>query len=314
MNPTRIIQSILAFTLLVWLVCIGVVIGTKKTRNKAENPPPEQPYTIVYQTVLYSVPAVTDAPATAPTEQPTEPPTTQTPATQETESAPLPASEEQTTPAPATEITDFAQVASLYVDAVNKTKGYQDFTLTREDTLNLVIDEATGGSVVKNFANSFVSSKAPHSVETLVFAGGVDQNGSGETPANALPPVTGAASLDPAALISANAVPNEYGGYNISLALIDEVQSLNAAAPNHAGTMEVIDVSALGLPSVISISGLDIFYSGATINAVTDSEGKILTMTHHLPVSQATGTGKAIGLTAEMKMHGDFTCVYTVTY
>ncbi|MCQ2462677.1 MAG: hypothetical protein MJ177_04640 [Clostridia bacterium] len=320
MNPTKIIQAILTFTLLVWMVCIGIVIGTKREQIKANAASAQQPYTVVYQTVLYSVPAVTDstqAPSTLPTEQ------TSVSEVQASDIT-VQSSDEQTTAEQATdelttqdmqnEITDFTQVATLYISAVNKTKGYQDFTLTREDTLNLIIDKATGGSLVKSFANTFVSSKAPHSVETLVFAGGVDQNGSGETPINAIPPVTGAASIDPGALLSANAVANEYGGYNISLALTDEVQTLNTPAQNHATTMEVIDVAALGLPSSISITGPDINYSGATINAVTDSDGKIITMTHHLPVSTARGTGKALGITAEMEMHGDFTCVYTVTY
>lgn len=314
MNSAKLIQSIIAFAAAVWLFSIGLVVGTRSARSRYEKPPvinntpfsqatgpyvpasptPSTPYNNNSNTTLPSPPAQQSNPVSEPAQQ--------TP-TQNSSDTPIPA-------AP----TDWQEIVNLYVNAVNKTKDTPNFTLTRQDTLNLKLDNITGGSLVTKFANQFVAAQSPYTTETLVFQNGVDINGSGETPLQALPPITGYAALDPRSLLSASAVPNAYGGYTISLALVDELQTLAAPAPNHSTTMEVIDVSALGFPSGTNIERLDITYSGATIVAETDAEGRLAVMTHFLPVSYAEGAGSYSVVHITAYLHGDFTCVYTVTY
>lgn len=314
MNPIKHVQTVVALVAAVWLFCIGLVCGTKNVRN---NPPTTAASTTQPQ-INITVPStnmpVQSQPQTSnwydipSTTQPTTQPTTQ----DVQSSTDVQQSQTETT----TQSAELSkeEIIAVYVNAVNKVKNMGSYTITREDTLNLFLDDITGGETVRKIANEFVASQAPHTVETRVFENGVDLNGSQETPYTAIPPLKADAAAAANGISRASAVPNAYGGYTINLALVDEVQTLDTPAPTHSTLVEVIDMASIGLPSIVQANHLNIYYSGCTISAETDAEGRIVTMTHFLPVTTADGQGQALGIVVDVKLHGDFTCIYSFTY
>ena len=203
------------------------------------------------------------------------------------------------------------EIIDAYITAVNKVKNTENFTLYKDDTLNLVFDELPGGSLIQSFADSLVADnqKAPI---TYKFSGGVDP-ATGKTPLAAIAPLNSFASLNDDGVKTATASPKADGGYTLKLVLEDEVQTHISAAPNNATTVEVIDVSPL-VPAGATLSDLSINYKATTITATFNNKGNLVYMEHYLCVDKAEGTGGIGPLTATMKMHGDFTSKYTFTY
>lgn len=203
------------------------------------------------------------------------------------------------------------EIIDAYISGVNEVKNTKDFTLYKDDSLNLIFDSITGGSLVQSFAQSLAEDNQKVPI-TYNFADGLD-SATGNTPLSAIAPLNSYASINHDAVKTATAVPNSDGGYTLNLVIQDEVQTHNTAAPNLATTVEVIDVSPL-LPAGATLSDLTINYTGTTITATFNNKGKLTYMEHYLCVDKAKGTGGYGPLSITMEMHGDFTSKYTFTY
>lgn len=328
MNQKRLIEISLFAIIVVWLSCFSCVICVSMIRNNRAAQTPEQ---------------TTTAPST--TVQTTTAPTTTLPTTEKLivggnvvattvvvddpewlkeQEASIQASKladeisnSLTTTAPTTAKNSYPvpktkdEIIDAYINGVNKVKDTENFTLYKDDTLNLVFDELPGGSIIQGFADSLVADnqKAPI---TYNFVGGTD-SATGKTPLSAIAPLDSYASVNHGAVKTATATPNTDGGYTVKLVLQDEEQTHISAAPNNATTVEVIDVSPL-LPAGATLSNLSINYKATTITATFNNKGRLVYMEHYLCVDRAEGTGGYGPIAATMKMHGDFTSKYTFTY
>ncbi|MBQ5969080.1 MAG: hypothetical protein IKN72_07395 [Clostridia bacterium] len=221
------------------------------------------------------------------------------------------ASTAPTTTAPAVPSSK-ADIVAAYINAVNQLKATPNFTLTKNDQLNVAIDEMDPDSV-RGFADSMIaSSKQNSQPKTYHFSGGSDPT-SGFSATHVIAPTDRNAALSPGAVTSATATPTGDGGYRIHLTLGTEKQTMTSPAPNYSTVMEVINPDTLGLPSNAKIDDFNITYSGGTIDATIDSQGRITAMTHHLVVPEATGSGSLM-VAVTLKMHGDHTATYQITY
>ena len=206
------------------------------------------------------------------------------------------------------------EIAEALVKAINAAKAGQDFSALKTEKLSVVIDDITGGAIVKNIADSIVSKQTNRPDTNCNFKGGVDQNGTGKTPNTLVAPIGGMAYLDESAIKSASAAENASGGYTITLELNEETQSLESKAKNHDGLFETITVESLGLPSNLSITALNITYSGSKIIADINKNGKLDKIQYVMPVQDAGGSGKFMGAGIEIKIHGQYDCTVTFTY
>ncbi len=204
-----------------------------------------------------------------------------------------------------------SDIIRTYVNAVNSLKNMSDFSLYKDDKLNVTIDSITGGSVVQSLADTLAAQnqKAPI---TYNFVGGTDAS-TGLTPNGAIAPLNVSASVNEDAVTSATATPTNDGGFTISLSLTSEDQTMTSPATNHATMVEVVDVSPL-IPSGATVNFVNMTYSNTKIDAVFDKDGRITSMRHYLNVSKADISARYTLIPIEASVHGEFTSDYTFSY
>ena len=130
-----------------------------------------------------------------------------------------------TTTAPTTQASnvpqDKGEIINAYINGVNLLKNTQNFSMNKNDTLNVTITDVqmTGGaalqSAVMAFANNLIAPPAP---ESYTFVGGVDAV-TGETPNSTIAPLNTAAQVDINAVTNATASPTADGGYTVTLTI-----------------------------------------------------------------------------------------------
>ncbi len=309
MTQKKFFQIAVIVVAFVWVFCGTFAIAITVQRNSEKNIPVTNP------------PATT---TTAPTTNPqdifgvspnTQPtyniPTSQSPSVTGTSSAPTEAPTTQPTTAQVSSVPQGKEaIVTAYINGVNNLKNTPNFLLNKNDTLNIEIDEITGGSLVESVAGSLIPKPAP---ESYTFLGGVDA-ASGKTPNQVIAPLNVAAKVDINAVTNAVSQQNADGGYTVQLTIKEEQQSLTTPAPNLSTMVQVIDITSL-IPSGFTLTEVNINYSPSTITAVFDSQNRIVSMQHKL-VSQGGGGGKLSlpPITASMTMHGDYTSDYTISY
>ena len=294
----------------VWVFCITFAVAYKvQTRSSDKNHPVTSPTATTTTTPFVNTTGYYDV-------QPsTDPVFAASPTTAGNQSLINPTS--SVTTAPTTQASnvpqDKGEIINAYVNGVNQLKNTQNFSMNKNDTLNVNITDVqiSGGSAFKSavmaFANKMIAPPAP---ESYTFIGGVDA-ATGETPNSTIAPLNVAAQVDINAVTNATAAPTADGGYTVSLTIQPENQTMYAPAPNLSTMVEVIDVQSL-LPANATLSDVNISYAPSTITAVFDSQNRIVSIEHKLE-SKGGGTGKMI-VEATMTMEGNYTSNYYITY
>lgn len=206
-----------------------------------------------------------------------------------------------------------AEIINAYINGVNQLKNTQNFSMSKNDTLNVnITDVQTNGvaalkNAVMTFANSMISPPEP---ESYTFIGGTDAI-TGETPNSTIAPLNTAAQVDINAVTSATSSPTADGGYTVTLTIQPETQTMYAPAPNLSTMVEVIDIQSL-LPSGATLTDANISYGPTTVCATFDSQNRITSMEHRLE-SKGSGSGKMI-IEATLAMEGNYTSNYYITY
>ncbi len=203
------------------------------------------------------------------------------------------------------------QIIKAYVDGVNKLKASTDFSLYKDDKLNLAIDKMPAESIAKSMAESLMKQVQKQPVN-YNFVGGVD-SGTGLTPNQAVAPLNVSAAVEESAVTSAVASATGDGGYKITLLMIPELQTYTTPAKNHSTMVEVVDITPY-IPAGLTINTLDMSYTDTKIEATFDKDGKILSMMHFLKVERAVSNVSFLGFPVEVIVHGDFTSNYTFSY
>ncbi len=321
----RLIKICAISIAVVWIFCIGLVVGSFGVRNKMKKellqsntqptsqqtlPPETQPTTSGTSQIVIDM--VTNQSTTAP-------PTTLGDITLKTEASSgagaISTFAEKTTAVAETPADKLpsgnAEIAKALVDAINATKATQNFSAKKTEKLDVTVDEASGGT--QSVVDSYVKKQLDKPDTNCTFVDGVDTSGSGKTPTALIAPLNKMASLDESAIQSAEVTAGTNGAYSVEVVLKPEQQTLNQGAKNHDGIFETIDINSLGLPSNATITELYINYSGATVKAQINKSGKLDSITYVLPVTEGGGNGKMI-IPVTIKMHGQYDCTVTCTY
>ena len=202
-------------------------------------------------------------------------------------------------------------IIKTYVDAINNLKGMSDFSLYKDDKLNVTVDNLPNIPGAKSLADGLVNSNQKDPI-TYNFAGGTDA-ATGLTPNAVIAPLNVSAAVEESAVSSATAEAVDGGGYKITLLLIPETQTYTTPAKNHATMLEVVNVAPL-IPDGITVNSLDMSYTDSKIEAVFDKDGKIISMVHFMKVEKAKVDLTAVAIPVNVEIHGDFTSNYTFSY
>lgn len=201
-------------------------------------------------------------------------------------------------------------IIKTYVNGINKLKSSTDFSLYKDDKLNLAIDKMPAESIAKSMAESLMQQVQKKPI-TYNFVGGVD-SGTGLTPNQAIAPLNVSAAVDEGAVTSAVAAATGDGGYKITLLMAPELQTYTVPAKNHSTMVEVVDIVPY-IPKGLTVKTLDMSYTDTKIEAVFDKDGRITSMVHFLKVERAVANVNFI-IDVEVIVHGDFTSNYTFSY
>lgn len=329
MDQKKFLQIASILVAAVWIFCVTFLISAKIVKDKAPNPTTTYPSVQTTQPPTTTVPTTTLPAITIPTT--TAPVVTSGQFTMGgnnvsttvtvgdpqwliDQQASIEASkkaEESEKIVPKTK----KDIIDAYVKGLNALKDTKNVTVSKSGTLEVIVDDMTGGEVLKPIADSILAANQPVDT-TYNFVNGTD-SATGETTISAIAPMGSYAALDEKAVKSAKAEKTIGGGFKVTIALIDETQTHEKPAPNHATTVEVIDLKKL-MPSGATISDLSILYSGTVIEATFDSQKRITSIKHTLPVTKASGTGAMKVLFSEVKvsmdLHGEHTASYTIKY
>lgn len=204
-----------------------------------------------------------------------------------------------------------SNIIKAYVDGVNELKNTSNFSLYKDDKLNVTIDKMPAEDIAKNMADNLLAQNQKEPI-TYNFVNGVD-SASGKSPNEAIAPLGVSAAVEESAVSSANATATSDGGYKVTLLLVPETQTYTAPAKNHATMVEVVDVAPL-IPDGVKINTLDMSYTDTKIEATFNKDGELVSMVHYLKVEKAVVNVTFLMWTVEVQIHGDFTSNYTFSY
>ena len=333
MNYKKLTQIAVILVIAVWIFSMSLAVGLVRVRRKeADTTTALPPLTTMSRTFAPATSAAGSSTSMFQTQQPvsidgnyqeTTAPTVGDPDWLIAEKESIAASEEASKKAEAEKNVpkNKSEIISAYVNAVNKLKKTKDFTLVKTNNLNMTIDELTGGDAIKSIADDLVKKNSPNGTTTYTFKDGMAQETGGEqagkSPNQVIAPNGKSTAVTESFVKSASAKADGNGGYTLKLSFGSETQTLDKAADNYAGCMEVISIEALGLPGSAKLSELSIVYDNSYIEAAINKDGKITSMKHYMQVTSASGSGKykvVISIPVTMKAHGDFTSEYKITY
>lgn len=176
------------------------------------------------------------------------------------------------------------QIIDEYAAALNKTRQYQGaVTVDHTEAFNADIKDAhPGGALTELLASNIVKLVGSEGQQTLNFSNGKAVNKDGETVPVLLPqrtdfslPESGAASAD---------IREENGRLHIKIVLVPETVSMGQVPAYNASAIGYLDTSEMSF-SIITISRVDISYTGSVIDAFINSDGFIESVTYTINMS-----------------------------
>ena len=301
------VLAAIAAALAVWFFVMGFEIGVYKERkDQAKAMAGTTPSVITTQPTQNDLPTVSQT-------QPTSPTVPGNDVTAPTASLPTVAPTEQ-----GQEINSLSteEIVANVSNAVNTLKQTPNFTAVRKlQVVVKVVDCSVPSAVEKiNEIISDVTAKAEPE-ETLVFTNGVAVNTKGEQIAAAVevPPAKNNFTLTAAGVASARA---EKQGDNTVyyLNLVPESTTAENPVPVHnSGSVGFLNVTDLGLPSIVNITKADMNYPASTITATVDKDGRLVHLKNYLPMTGG-GEAKVMGIGGSADFEGYLDEEWIVTY
>ena len=199
-------------------------------------------------------------------------------------------------------------IVSQYINAINGLKNSGNFKLNYNTGMNVSVDEITGGSLAQKILQSAINDATV--VESYNFVNGTDGS-KGVTADNILPPANSGVTLVLDDVISADVISQSASGYTVKLVLDEEHLTTNQMPGRHANCLPPLemDMSESGL----TINSYNVTFSNSTIVARFDGQGRLVYIENTAVSPGMECTGTAV-ITMSLKMHGNITTVYNITY
>ena len=200
------------------------------------------------------------------------------------------------------------ELVKEYVDAINKLKKTDTFKLNKSSSMNIQVNEITGGSIAEKILQSFIDD-ANNSV-AYSFKNGVDSV-TGETPNGVLPPADANSSLTVSDVKSAELVSSSQSGYTVKLVLNDEHITGSDLPEAHLNCLPELNMDMS--ESNLTIENYDVLFSGSTVVAKYDNQGRLTYVEHIARSPGMTCDGKAV-ISLHVLMSGNLTTIYNISY
>ncbi len=223
------------------------------------------------------------------------------------------------TPAPDIDATEIemspAEIAAEYNRAVNALKNYNgNATVNKLEDVTVEITDCPGGAVVKNIVQPVVDSFVGTVQREYVFENG--ENEDGRTLDSVVAPFGRKASLVADALASAKAYEGKDDNRFLCFVIADELSFFDGTTTispiYHESILDTLNLTTLDM-SPIEITQAEMYYRGATVTAVIDSQGRLTALQHILPIDGAC-TGKAAFISATVGLAGSMTTDWAIEY
>lgn len=205
------------------------------------------------------------------------------------------------------------EIVNKYVEVISAAKKEQNVTIHEVSKVDL---ECTSCSV--SFLTGTVNSLLPTFMKpyegTYTVKNGVEEGGT-KTANDFVLPKGRDCTLTPAGIASATATP-EGDGYTMTLKFVPETSTFdgtNSTYPDHhQSAMAPLNLATLELPAGAKITNANMSYSGATIVATVNGDGKLTKLVLDLPM-EGEGTGK-LGASLSVGIKGSNSETYEFTY
>ena len=177
-----------------------------------------------------------------------------------------------------------SEILDTYKEALSKTRAYTGaLTVNHTEAFNADIKDAhPGGALTELLASNIVKLVGSEGQQTLNFNGGKATNKDGETVPILLPQRTDF-SLSEAGIKTAS-VKKDGNKLRIRIVLVPETVSMGEIPPHNASSVGYLDTSEMSF-SIITISRVDITYSGSVIDAVIRDDGYIESVVYTINMS-----------------------------
>ncbi len=198
----------------------------------------------------------------------------------------VPSQEENTTASGGSDYSSYttAQIISLYSAALNKTRAYSaPFTAVKTESFTAEVTDAyPGGALTELLASNIVKLVGSEGQQTLSFSGGRATDSEGEN-VPVLLPQKGDFSL-PVEGVASAAISKEGDKTRVKITLVPETVSMGEVPAYNSGAIGYLDTSGMDF-KIITISRVDITYTGSVIDAVIRSDGYIESVTYTINMS-----------------------------
>ncbi len=212
-----------------------------------------------------------------------------------------------------------AEACAAYCKAVNDAKAYSgNATVRRIEQIDVGVDSCSVAAL-KGTLDKVVRSFITSSDETFEMVNGAYQNDKGETRTmnDRLYPGGRNVTVAEANVTSATAVATPDGGYTVTLKLPSETSvfdngTVTSSPTNHLTAVDPLDLATLNLDPV-KIVKADMKYSGATVEATVNAEGKLVKLHINLPL-EGTGSAKIGPAGLDLGVSGFMDTTFEITY
>lgn len=176
------------------------------------------------------------------------------------------------------------QIIDVYSQALNTTRAYTgSLTATVTESFDAKIKDAhPGGALTELLADNIVKLVGSEGQQTLNFSGGKATNADGESVPVLLPQRT-SFSL-PAEGVASAAIEKSGDKTHIKITLIPETVSMGQIPKYNSSSVGYLDTSNMDF-KIITISRVDISYTGSVIDAYIRSDGYIESVTYTINMS-----------------------------
>ncbi len=193
---------------------------------------------------------------------------------------------ENTTKAPTESIPVYStkQIIDAYEEALNKTRSYRDaFSATKTESFTAKVKDAyPGGALTELLADNIVKLVGSEGQQTLSFIDGKAVDSEGET-VPVLLPQNNVFSLPEEGVKSAS-IKKSGDKTMIRIVLVPETVSMGQVPQYNSKAIGYLDTSAMEF-KIITISRVDITYTGSVIDAVIRSDGYIESVKYTINMS-----------------------------
>lgn len=208
------------------------------------------------------------------------------------------------------------EIVSRTAAAMTALKAEPNFTANKKMQVTITVVDCSVPSVI-NQINDIINGIVDDvpAEETLVFVNGVATNSNGEqvTAKDTVPPDSAPFALTSTGVSSAKA---EKQGDNTvyTLQIVSEdTTGENPVPPHNSASVGYLDITSLGLPSIVKITKANMHYPGSTVKVTVNKDGKVIAISNRLPM---TGEGEAsvLGVGGNASFEGGLNEDWTITY